>query len=110
MLTSEDCRARREHFVLFWIKCEVKNWNTYAAQGMIYLAVIILESNELKNICSIPGSSIDDTTALDSWKIYLKGVLAKTKGGKGEKWALLIATNLTSICCVYKEKTLRYSA
>ena len=48
---------------------------------MNYLAVIILESNELKNICSIPGSSVDDTTALDSFKIYLKEVFAKNERG-----------------------------
>ena len=41
--------------ILFWKKLKY-----------IDLAVIILESMELKNICSIPGSSVAFTTALDN--------------------------------------------
>ena len=39
--------------------------------------------------------------------IDLKGVFAKNERGYkayDEEYVLLIATNLTSICCVYKEK------
>ena len=42
-------------------------------------------------------------------KCHLKGVFAKNKRGIGlmRKKTLLIVTNLTSICCVYKEKIVK---
>ena len=36
--------------------------------------------------------------------VFLKVVFVKNERGYSDKKALLIATNLTSICCVYKEK------
>ena len=40
--------------------------------------------------------------------LYLKGVFAKNESGyRCDKKALLIATNLTFICCVYKEKSVK---
>ena len=44
------------------------------------------------------------------FRMYLKGVFAKNERGyrlNAIKKALLIATNLTSICCVYKEKIVK---
>ena len=40
---------------------------------------------------------------------FKRSVCEKCKGVKayGEKQALLIATNLTSFCCVYKEKSVK---
>ena len=58
MLTTEDCRETGTFcFVKFFFEKKLK---------YIDLAVIILESMELKNICSIPGSSVAFTTALDN--------------------------------------------
>jgi len=37
-----------------------------------------------------------------SWR-DLKGVFAKNRNGYGDKLLMVIATNLTSICCVYEE-------
>ena len=39
-------------------------------------------------------------------KVRLKNIF-KMKGGIGEKQGLLIANNLTSICCVYEEKIVK---
>jgi len=40
-------------------------------------------------------------------RVNIKGGVREMKGGYGEKWALLRATNLTLYCCVYKEKIVK---
>ena len=59
--------------------------------------------------CGVSVSTNYISSVLDlNW--VLKGVFAKNKWGVQalcNKKALLIATNLTSICCVYKEKIVK---
>ena len=65
----------------------------------------------LKVWCRWPYNSYNPgRTEQDQSQLCLKGVFAKNEKGyrlNAIKKALLIANNLTSICCVYKEKIVK---